>query len=876
MATSPMMQQYEAAKAAAGDALLLFRMGDFYELFHDDAKLAAKLLGLSLTSRDKGDNPIPMAGFPHHQLEQYLAKIVAAGHRAAICDQVEDAKQAKGLVKRDITRVVSRGTLTDDALLDPQAHNFLAAVMFVGEDDDRVGLGWVDISTGRFAATVVDARSAHDLMTRIDAAEILVADDARPLPAAWTEGRTVTKRPKWDFAPREAARKLAEQFGTQSLEGFGFDGGEAADDAPAVTAAAAIVEYLKETQKTSLEHIDGLTPLAAGTAMEIDAATWRSLEVTQTLRDGRRDGALLGILDRTVTSMGARLLAEWLAYPLVDREAIESRLDAVQELVDQVKLAAAVRDTLASIYDIQRLVARVTTGRAGPRDLLFLARTLAALPALKAKLAGRQSALLTSCDERIDLCADVRGRLEKMLADDCPLHARDGGFIREGADPRLDEFRQLMAGGKQWMANYQAAEIERTGIPAIKVGYNRVFGYYLEITHTHRDRVPPEYHRKQTLKNAERYITPELKEYEEKVLSAEERAVELELQLFDELRQLAASARARLMTTAAALAELDVLAGLAEVSRSRGYVRPEIATDGRLEIEAGRHPVVEATEPAGTFVPNDTICAARDGDDDSESLLLVTGPNMAGKSTYIRQTALLVLMSQIGSFVPARRAVVGIADKLFARVGASDELSRGQSTFMVEMTEAARILNTATPRSLVVLDEIGRGTSTYDGLSLAWSIVEYLHERIGCRTLFATHYHELTELADRLPGVGCRNVMVREHFGNIVFLHQIVAGAADRSYGIHVARLAGVPGDVSARAEEILADLEQHGHSQPPSAVSAPKTNGQSTGTSLQLTLFATEDHPLIEEIRKTDVDQLRPVEALSLLAKWREQLGNE
>lgn len=912
MALSPMMQQYHQAKQAAGDALLLFRMGDFYELFYEDARVAARVLGLSLTSRDKGENPIPMAGFPHHQLDQYLAKIIAAGHRAAICEQMEDPKQAKAenkkLVKRDITRVVSRGTVTDDSLLDPASSNYLAALV-IDKERNQVGLAWVDISTGTFVAAPLAVSEVADQLARVAPAELVVSDDAAgELPAVWTEGRVLTTRPPWAFAEQSSMELLARQFGTHSLEGFGFDA-TSDGDRLALAAAGATIEYLVETQKTDLSHIASIAPLRKGQSLEIDAATWRSLEITQTLRDGRREGALLGVLDQTTTPMGARRLGEWLAHPLTDVAAINARLDAVAELVDHPQLTAAVRDALKQIYDIQRLVARVTTRRASPRDLSFVGRTLAALPALKAKLTGRASELLGGIESRIDLCPELRSKLEGMLADDCPLTARDGGFIRTGAHEKLDELRELMSGGKQWMAEYQAAEIERTGIPSMKVGFNKVFGYYLEITHAHREKVPDDYIRKQTLKNAERYITPELKEYEEKVLTAEEQVLALELELFAELREATAGAAPRLLSTAVALADLDALASLAEVARARDYVRPEMASEPVLEIEAGRHPVVEATEPAGTFVPNDVVCQGsgiggqRSGarvdsvvgaspehsdlpnlaptaepqpPNPDPRILLITGPNMAGKSTYIRQTALLVLMAQVGSFVPARKARIGVADRLFARVGASDELSRGQSTFMVEMTEAARILNTATHRSVVVLDEIGRGTSTYDGLSLAWSIVEYLHESIGCRTLFATHYHELTELAEQLPGVENLNVMVREHFGKIVFLHQIVPGSADRSYGIHVAQLAGVPKAVSHRAEEILAELETSGHriDEPHAAAPSQHITAKSTSNgSLQLTLFETVEHPLVKEIRELDVDAMTPLEALQRLSEWRKDL---
>ncbi|MCH8840470.1 MAG: DNA mismatch repair protein MutS, partial [Planctomycetes bacterium] len=744
MPPTPMMQQYHEAKQAAGDALLLFRMGDFYELFFEDAKTAARVLGLSLTSRDKGDNPIPMAGFPHHQLDRYLSKIIAAGLRGAVCEQVEDPRQAKGLVKRDITRIVSRGTVTDDALLDPQASNFLLAIA----PGEQCGLAWVDISTGRFEAAVVASSKLGDELARIAPVEILISESAEDLPAEWTEGRMISRRPAWAFGRQAAVGALSKHFGTQSLEGFGFSQDE---EGPALQAAGAVLDYLIETQKTSLGHIDRLLPYRVGTRVEIDEATRRSLEISQSLRDGRREGSLLGVVDRTVTSMGARLLGDWLANPLTDVGAIDARLDAVAELHAQASLTADLRQSLRSIYDLQRLLARVTTGRATPRDLSFVARTIACLPKLKAKLAGRTSARLSQLEGRIDLCGDVRSKLDAALEDDCPLTSRDGGFIRTGYHAELDQQRELMRGGKQWMVQYQAEAVERTGIANIKIGFNKVFGYYLEVTHAHRDKIPEDFTRKQTLKNAERYITPELKEHEEKVLAAEERSHDLEYELFVELRDQVAAAACRLQATAEALAEIDVLASLAELARTSNYVRPQVVAEPMLEIVGGRHPVLDITGTQGTFVPNDTSCEARvtsSGEDDcstnsqlatQNSILLITGPNMAGKSTYIRQVALISLLGQIGSFVPADKATLGVVDRIFARVGASDDLARGRSTFMVEMTETARILNMATVHSLVILDEIGRGTSTYDGLSIAWAVVEHLHDRIGCRTLFATH-----------------------------------------------------------------------------------------------------------------------------------------
>jgi DNA mismatch repair protein MutS len=942
MAASPMMQQYLDAKAACGDALLLFRMGDFYELFYDDAKTASRTLGLALTSRDKGENPIPMAGFPYHQLEGYLGKLIAAGFRAAVCEQVEDPKQAKGLVKREVTRVVSPGTLTDDALLDPRASNYLAAVVLPTTSSRHTpcavsaserasgtrsvpatfaGLAWAELSTGRFfAATVPIARLADEL-GRIAPAECLIAEDAfhregeapaeppregalrlspnasnndgeappakdsRPL--SYPTGTMLTRRPAWAFSLDSATATLTKHFQTKTLDGFGFD--EA--DSPALRAAGAVLDYLRETQKTSLDHIDRLTPYRAGELLEIDEATRRSLEITRTIRTGAREGSLLAVIDQCVTPMGSRLLADWVANPLTSVAAIDSRLDAVAALVADGPLRESLRDELRGVYDLERLLARVATGRASPRDLSFALRTLAKLPKVKELLAkasgvrkhpdGATSSiephreadasrspesrpLVAAMCDALDLCPEIRAQLDSALVEDCPLSARDGGIIRGGYSGELDRLRDLAAGGKQWIAKYQAEQIANTGIPTLKVAYNKVFGYYIEITNTHKDKTPGHYIRKQTTVNAERYITPELKEYEEQVVTADERAKELEYELFGQLREAVQAQARRLQTTAGVLAQLDVLASLAELAKSRGYSRPTIVGESVLEIVDGRHPVLDITEPQGTFVPNDVACGGEAG-----SMLLITGPNMAGKSTYIRQVALITLLAQIGSFVPAKSATIGVVDRIFARVGASDELSRGQSTFMVEMTETARILNTATPRSLVVLDEIGRGTSTYDGISLAWAIVEHLHDAVGCRTLFATHYHELTDLAQSLAGVRNLNVAVKEWQDHVVFLHKIVPGAADKSYGIHVARLAGVPRAVNERAKQILAQLEAEHldrEGKPKLAVKGKK----SRRGDLQLTLFAPPEHPIVDELRRLDVDSLTPLEALKLLAELK------
>jgi DNA mismatch repair protein MutS len=809
---TPMMQQYREAKARHPGMLLLFRMGDFYELFDDDAQTAARLLGLTLTSRDK---QIPMAGFPHHQLEQYLQKLLHLGHRVAVCEQVEDPSTAKGLVKRDVTRVVTPGTITEDDLLDPRSSNHLVAMHATGL---QVGLAWVDLSVGHFHATEVARPQLQDELLRLAPAESICSEttfaqrltglglrlfssaDGQPAQSqhAGTDGWQVTLRPDWTFDPLTSQKTLHEHFGVLTMAGFGFEDGQ-----PGLVAAGALLQYLQETLKAGLVHLHRLQPYRHNQFLLLDEVTRRSLELTMTLREGQREGSLLAAIDRTTTTMGARLLAEWLVSPPAQREAIDARQAAIGELKDELPLRQDLQVELHKTFDLQRLTARVSTGRASPRDLGAIARTLRQLPRLKAKLTCRRSALLCDLEGRLELCADLRQALDAALLDELPLSPREGAIIREGYNTELDELRGIARSGKEWIARFQAEEIARTGINSLKVGFNQVFGYYIEITHAQAAKVPPDYQRKQTLKNAERYITPELKEYEEKVLSAEDKIHDREYELFLALRDQVAAQTTRLMQTAEVLAMLDLLAGLADLATSRQYCRPTMCDEPVLEIDGGRHPVLEQTLPPGTFVPNDISLGPEHG-----NLWLITGPNMSGKSTFIRQIALITLLAHLGSFVPAARARIGVTDRIFTRVGASDELSRGQSTFMVEMTEAANILNNATPKSLVILDEIGRGTSTYDGVSLAWAITEYLHNAIGCRALFATHYHEIAQLAETLAGLRNHNVLVQEERGTVVFLHKISPGSADKSYGIHVAQLAGVPSEVLDRAKEVLAELE--------------------------------------------------------------------
>ncbi len=868
---SPMMERYMEVKRENPGTMLLFRMGDFYELFHEDAQNAAKVLGLTLTSRDKtSENPTPMAGFPYHQLDAYLQKLIHAGFRAAICDQVEDPKKAKGLVRREVTRVVTPGTLTDDQLLDPRQSNFLACI---APSKTSIGLAWLELSTGRFLLTELEPSQLQDELARISPAECLIPESAAQdgnlqLRRAEQQPMVFTTRPDWCFAREEAKRLLNEHFGTKTLEGFDIE------DSPAVTAAGALLDYVRETQRTALTHIVRLEAWRRSRHMIIDEATRRSLELAQTLRDGRRDFTLLGVMDETCTPMGSRLLAEWLSSPLTDLEQITQRQDAIEELVNQLSLRDDVRELLKDVYDLQRLTSRIATGRCSPRDLVCLAATLGQLPRLRAKLAARKSRRLQTLEERIELCPEAHAAIIDAVIDEPPHNISDGGVIRPGYNVELDEFRDLMRGGRQWMAAYQQKEIERTGISNLKIGFNKVFGYYLEVTASHSAKVPAEYIRKQTLKNQERYITPELKEYEEKVLRAEDRAKALEQELFASLREYVATFVPLLLRAADAMAEIDVLAALGTLAANAGYCRPLLTAEPIMDIRDGRHPVLDRLLPSGQFVPNDVRLGLKDTDDAQRAIgrvQIITGPNMAGKSTYIRQAALITIMAQMGSFVPAKEALIGIADRVFARVGASDELARGQSTFMVEMTETARILNSATERSVVILDEIGRGTSTYDGISLAWAITEHLHDEIQCRTMFATHYHELTDLTTTLKHAANWNVAVQESNDDVIFLHRIVEGAAGRSYGIHVAKIAGVPRHVTDRAATILATLEEdhvtaEGRPKVPQRESTNQRRRQKS-------LFDFPEDPVLDEIRKLEVDSLSPIQALQELYRLRKQL---
>jgi DNA mismatch repair protein MutS len=803
---TPMFRQYQAAKARQPDALLFFRMGDFYEMFYDDARIAARVLGLALTSRSKGENYVPMAGVPYHAVDTYLRRLIQAGYKVAICEQMEDPREAKGLVERDIIRVVTPGTLTEESMLEARAQNYLAAILPADTSPDGPrpsGLAWVDLSTGEFWVAEPPGESLPDELSRIRPAECLLPESlhlAEERPEALAElDLLVTYRPDWTFSPDTGERELCRHFAVGGLEGFGCEGMTVA-----LGAAGALLEYLRDTQKTELGHLRKLTPYRPADFLILDRATQRSLELVETARERSSVGSLLWVLDETATAMGARLLRQWLLSPLTDPAAINRRLDLVQAFAEDDGVRAQVRAALRRSSDLERLAARLGCLRASPRDLLGLAHSLALVPDLSTLLSGSGREAFAELAGGLDPVPEAHDLISRAIDPQSPVSLREGGIIRRGYSQELDDLRVTGRDGRQWLAEFQAREVQRTGIPTLKVGYNDVFGYYIEVTHTHRERVPADYVRKQTLKNSERYVTPELREFADKVLRAEERALQLEESLFQEVRVQVARFTARIQQTAQALARLDVLADLAEVARKNRYVRPVVDDSLLLDIADGRHPVLERTLTEERFVPNDTAL-----DPASAQVAVITGPNMAGKSTYIRQVALILLMAQMGSFVPARSARVGVADRIFTRVGAADELARGRSTFMVEMTEAANILNNASPRSLIVLDEIGRGTSTFDGLAIAWAASEYLHEHVGARTLFATHYHELTELELLLPRVKNFNVAVREWGDEVVFLHKIIPGGTDKSYGIQVARLAGLPREVIDRAKTILANLEQ-------------------------------------------------------------------
>jgi DNA mismatch repair protein MutS len=851
---TPVRKQYLEIKRQYPDAILFFRLGDFYETFDADAETASRELEIVLTSRNvaKGVR-VPMAGIPFHAAEAYLSRLIEKGYHVAICEQVGETP-VRGLFPREVVRVVTPGTVVEPGLLPGEGNNYLAAVVL---EDGKAGVAYADVSTGEFAATQLDAADPagavrHEL-ARLRPAEVLLAESA-PGDAGWPGA--LTRLPDWRFGHDRAAEALRSHFGTSTLDGFGLAGLPLA-----VRAAGAIVDYLTSTQRAALTLLTALHTYALSEFMVLDAATRRNLELTETIRSGGARGSLLGLIDHTVTPMGRRLIRQWIAQPLLDPQAIRLRQDRVAAFVADGMLRAEARAALRPLGDMERLTNRAAAGVAGPRDLTGLREALGRLPDIIRRLEGSSAEALTSLRESLDPCLEARDLLQRAIADDPPATLAHTGVIRAGYSEELDGVIDSSAKARDWIAGLEEVERRRTGIKSLRVGYNKIFGYYIEVTKANASLVPAEYIRKQTLVNGERYITPEMKEYEALVLTAEERIRSIEGALFAEVCRKVGEHSPRLLQTARALAHVDVVASLAEVAALKGYVRPEVVAEDVFEIRDGRHPVVEEHLQGERFVPNDAVF------EEGERVRVITGPNMSGKSTYLRQVALIVLLAQIGSYVPARSARLGVTDRIFTRMGAQDEIFAGQSTFMVEMVETANILHHATRRSLLILDEVGRGTSTYDGVSIAWAVVEYLHNhpRLRARTLFATHYHELTRLAETLPGVRNHNVAVAEEGGRVVFLHKIVPGGADRSYGIHVAELAGLPRPVINRAQEILAQLESDSR----------QLRASERISSRQLALFP-ETNPLVDELKKLDVTSLTPLEALNKLYEWQRRFADD
>ena len=889
--TTPMRRQYLAIKKQFPDTVLFFRLGDFYETFDGDAEIVARVCDVVLTSRPVGLNErVPLAGVPYHSVEPHIAKLVNAGYKVAIAEQLgNEPPPGEKLVERVVRRVVTAGTVVEPVLLDEGKNNYLAAVAWSGIDGPAatqrragfdtpaatqrragfdtpaatqptvVGLAYADITTGEFAATQFEGPEAERLsrqeLARLQPAELLVKEEERtrvspPLPPTPHPSLPLTSLPAWQFELETARRALLEQFQVESLAGFGIE-----NMPQAIAAAGALVQYLRQTQRGSLPQLTSLRTYDTGEFMALDEATRRNLELTQTIRTGSKKGSLLEVLDATRTPMGARLLRRWLHQPLLDLAKLEMRLDGVQAWHDALPARAELRGLLRQMGDLERWTNRAAQGIAKPQELVGIRQALGLTPEL-ARLV-RELPMVHGQWSMVN-CSDVLDLLRAAIAEEPPATLDKGGVIRKGFSAELDGIEVASRDARQWVAGLERVERERTGIKSLKVGFNKVFGYYIEVTTANAALVPSDYIRKQTLVNAERYITPELKEYESLILNADERQLELERQIYQQVLGQIGAAAPRLLALAQAIAELDVLAGLAEVAANHRYVRPILASDGLLEITAGRHPVVERTLHDAVFQPNDARLSPE------EAILVITGPNMSGKSTFLRQVALITLMAQIGSFVPAQQARIGLVDRIFTRIGAQDEIHAGQSTFMVEMVEAANILHHATHRSLIIFDELGRGTSTYDGLSIAWAVIEYIHNhpRLRAKTLFATHYHELTELAQRLPHVVNYNVAVAEQGDSVAFLHRIVPGAADKSYGIHVAQLAGLPRPVIHRAEEILADLETNGDS--PARLS-PVDDRASQPAVVQLSLFG-GSHPAVDALKKLDINALSPLEALNKL----------
>jgi DNA mismatch repair protein MutS len=861
---TPMMRQYLEIKADYPDTVLFFRMGDFYEMFLDDAVKASRILDIALTSRNKSSDgaDVPLCGVPYHSVNPYIAKMIEAGEKVAICEQVEDPKAAKGIVKRRVVRVVTPGLVVDTESLTPKENNYLLAI-FAGSGTSR-GLACLDFSTGEFRVTELEtADAAAAEVVCVNPREIILPASFRDSPrvkelAAATHERIITYLDDWVFDTDYAQRLITGHFKVASPDLLGCAGMK-----EGLLAAGAVLHYLRETQLGKAEHIRTITPYKTRESLVLDEATRRNLELVATLAEGKRKGSLLGLMDRTATAMGGRKLRQWINYPLVSFERIVERQDAVSELLQDPQRRREIASLLNGVYDLERLNGRISLASASAKDLVALKESLLRLPAIKEKLSDASAALLCRLEKETDPLEDLAFLITSGIVENPPFVMREGGIIADGYNAELDELRALSREGKGFIARLEAKEKGRTGIGSLKIRYNKVFGYYIEVTKTNLASVPPDYIRRQTLANAERYITPELKEYEEKVLGAEERIAELEYALFQEIRELVAAQGERIARTADRLAVLDVLAALAELAHDRGYCRPLVDDGDGIFILDGRHPVIEAMGLGERFVPNDVTL-----DNGENQILIITGPNMAGKSTFMRQVALITLMAQIGSFVPAAEARIGVTDRIFTRVGATDNLARGQSTFMVEMTETANILANATPRSLVILDEIGRGTSTFDGVSIAWAVAEFLHDYMAhaAKTLFATHYHELTELAVTRNRIKNFNIAVKEWNDQIIFLRKIVPGGASHSYGIQVARLAGIPREVIERAREILQNLEKGEYAEEGVPRIARGKRGNLKVDNPQLSLFEIAEDLLRSRLKDINVAKLTPLEALNIL----------
>jgi DNA mismatch repair protein MutS len=862
------MKQYSQIKAQYPDTVLLFRMGDFFETFEQDAQVTSRVLGLTLTRRGNGAaGEVPLAGFPHHALDTYLPKLLKAGYRVAVCEQMEDPRFAKGIVKREVIEVATPGVAFSDKVLDQKQNNYLAAVALpspLATGSDTVGFAFADVSTGEFRTGEFPLRLLPEQIAGIAPSELLVQKrDQHALREILRDvyAGLLTPREDWVFSVDYGRETLLAQLGTQTLKGFGID------DLPgAIAAAGAIMDYLKETQKSTLLHMRTVVPHVTGESIVLDPATKRNLEITSSFA-GSQEGTLFRVIDRTLTPMGGRLLKQWVNNPLKQVDPINHRLSAVMQLVREPPLRNTVSAILSDIGDLERLTAKICTGRATPREVVALKGYLSKGSSLRDALAGATADALREAALTLSPLPEIIALLDSALEGDPPATLADGGVIRAGYNGELDELRSLATNGKQWIVDLQKQERERTGIPSLKVGFNNVFGYYIEITNTHKEKIPDNFIRKQTLTNAERYITPELKEYEDKILHAEERTLALETSLFGEIRERIAREAEAIQHNARAVALVDCYAALAVVAVENDYIRPDVNDSTALEITAGRHPVIERFLPPGEqYTPNNVAL-----DTSAGQILIITGPNMSGKSSYLRMTGLIVLLAQIGSFVPAKRASIGVVDRIFTRVGASDNIASGESTFLVEMHEAAHIVNAATKRSLILLDEVGRGTSTFDGISIAWALTEHLHDAIGARTLFATHYHELNELADRFPRIRNVKVDVREYGDRVVFQHTVSDGTADHSYGIHVARMAGLPPSVTDRAQDILATLEGADLSVGGGVRSSrPAVRAKE----IQLTLFDAKDDALRTEIAAIDLNRLTPLEAQQVLASLKSKLS--